>query len=241
MKKLECYGIRGKLFNWLKSYLENRNQYVHYNGYDSDKKVVTHGVPQGSILGPLLFILYINDFSRSSDLLFSILFADDTSVFIEGTNYDQVIDIVNNELERINIWLKANKLTVNIKKTHYMMFHRTRIKHNLRNITICDMNVTCTKNTKFLGVIIDNKLRWSDHINYIKNKISKSIGIINKTRNFLNKNTLRNLYYTFIYPYLIYCIEIWGNTNDIHLDPLIKIHKKSIRVISFSHHLFFKI
>ena len=225
MKKLECYGIRGKLFNWLKSYLENRNQYVHYNGYDSDKKVVTHGVPQGSILGPLLFILYINDFSRSSDLLFSILFADDTSVFIEGTNYDQVIDIVNNELERINIWLKANKLTVNIKKTHYMMFQRTRIKHNLRNITICDMNVTCTKNTKFLGVIIDNKLRWSDHINYIKNKISKSIGIINKTRNFLNKNTLRNLYYTFIYPY-----------PYIHLDPQIKIHKKSIRVISFSQH-----
>ena len=105
MKKLECYGIRGKLFNWLKSYLENRNQYVHYNGYDSDKKVVTHGVPQASILGPLLFIIYINDFSRSSDLLFSILFADDTSVFIEGTNYDQVIDIVNNELERINLWL----------------------------------------------------------------------------------------------------------------------------------------
>ena len=82
---------------------ENRNQYVHYNGYDSDKKTVTHGVPQGSILGPLLFILYINDFSRSSDLLFSILFADDTSVFIEGTNYDKVINIVNNELERINI------------------------------------------------------------------------------------------------------------------------------------------
>ena len=137
MKKLKCYGIRGKLFNCLKSYLENRNQYVHYNGYDSDKKVVAHGVPQGSILGPLLFILYINDFSQSSDLLFSILFADDTSVFIEGTNYDKVIDIVNNELERINIWLKANKPTVNIKKTHYMMFHRTGIKHNLRNITIC--------------------------------------------------------------------------------------------------------
>ena len=116
-----------------------------------------------------------------------------SSVFIEGTNYDKVIDIVHNELERINIWIKDNKLTVNIKKSNYMMFHRTRIKHNLHNITICDMNVTCTKNTKFLGVIIDNKLRWSDHINYIKNKISKSIGIINNTRNFLNKNTLRNL------------------------------------------------
>ena len=150
-----------------KSYLDNRKQYVHYNGYDSDKKTITHGVPQGSILGPLLFILYINDFSRSSDLLFSILFADDTSVFIEGTSYDKVIDIVNKELDRINIWLRANKLTINIKKTHYMMFHRTRIKHKLRNITICGTNVSYTKNTKFLGVIIDNKLRWSDHINYI--------------------------------------------------------------------------
>ena len=108
------YGIRGRILNWLKSYLDNRKQYVHYNGYDSDKKTITYGVPQGSILGPLLFILYINDFSRSYDLLFSILFADDTSVFIEGTSYDKVIDIVHKELERINIWLRANKLTLNI-------------------------------------------------------------------------------------------------------------------------------
>ena len=176
----------------LKSYLSNRTQYVHYNGYDSDKKTITHGVPQGSILGPLLFILYINDFSRSSDLLFSILFADNTSVvFIEGTNYDKVIDIVNKELELINIWLRANKLTVNIKKTYYMMFHRTRIKYNHRDITINGKNVAYTKNTKFLGVIIDNKL-----------------------------NMVRSYY-----PYLIYCIEVWGNTNDIHHDPLIKIIK----------------
>ena len=86
--------------------------------------------------------------------------------------------------------------------------------------------ITYLKNTKNFGVIIDHKLNWSDHILYIKNKISKSIGIINKTRNLLDKNTLRNLYYTFIYPYLIYCIEIWGNTNDTHLNPMIKIQKK---------------
>ena len=84
-----------------------------------------------------------------------------------------------------------------------MMFYQTRIKHKLHNITIYNTNVSYTKNTKFLGVIIDNKLRWSNHINYIKNKIAKSIGIINKTRNFLSKNTPTNLYYTFIYPYLI--------------------------------------
>ena len=97
-------------------------------------------------------------------IFYSQFYLQMTQVF----SYDKVIDIVNKELNRINIWLRANKLTINIKKTHYMMFHRTRIKHKLRNITICGTNVSYTKNTKFLGVIIDKKLRWSDHINYIK-------------------------------------------------------------------------
>ena len=158
-------------------------------------------------------------------------------MFIEGTHYDKLIDILNEELEKIDVWLKANKLTINIKKTHFMIFHRTRIKHKSRDVTIRGNSLTCTHNTKFLGVIIDDKLNWSDHILYIKNKISKSIGIILKTRSFLNESTLRNLYFTFIYPYLIYCVEIWGNTNDTHLKPIIKIQKKSIRTITFSHYL----
>ena len=127
----------------------------------------------------------MNDFSRSSDLLFSILFADDTSVFIEGTNFTNISQILNTELENVNIWLKANKLTVNIKKTHYMMFHRTRIKLNTNfKILINNNIIDHTNNTKILGVIIDNKMNWSAHIHYIKNKISKSIGILFKIRNF---------------------------------------------------------
>ena len=131
--KFERYGIRGKTHRWFESYLSNRSQYqVEYNNSNSDTKLITHGVPQGFILGPLLFIIYMNDFSRSSDLLFSILFADDTSVFIEGTSFTNISQILNTGLESVNICLKANKLTVNIKKTHYniMMFHRTRIKLN---------------------------------------------------------------------------------------------------------------
>ena len=118
-----------------------------------------------------------------------------------------------------------------------MMFHRPRIKCEKRTITMCDNSLTYSKNTKFLGVVIDDKLNWSDHILYIKNKISKSIGIIHKTRTFLDINTLSNLYFTFIYPYLIYCIEIRGNSNYSHLNPIIKIQKKGIRAISFAHNL----
>ena len=225
LRKLELYGIRGNVHDWLSSYLNNRSQFVHYNEYNS------------SILGPLLFIIYINDFSRASRLLFSILFAEDTSVFIEGTNYDKIIDILNTEMKRIDIWLKSNKLSIKILKTHYMMFHRTRIKCEKRTITIRDNSLTYSKNTKLFGVIIDDKLNWSDHILYIKNTILKSIGIIHKTHNYLYRNTLRSIYFTFIYPYLIYCIESWGNSNDSHLNPIIKIQKKGIRAISFAHYL----
>ena len=120
------------MYEWFKSYLANRSQYVIYNKSKSEIKNITHGVPQGSILGPLLFIYiyYINDFSRASDLLFSILFADDTSVFIEGQSYTGVIETLTKELKKIECWLNSNKLTQNIKKTHYMIFHRSRIKTN---------------------------------------------------------------------------------------------------------------
>ena len=238
LHKLEKYGIKDNLLQWFRSYLKDRSQYVEYNNHKSERKTITHGVPQGSILGPLLFILYMNDFSRSSDLLFSIIFADDTSVFIEGTQFDEIIKVLNNELEKVNVWLKANKLTINIQKTHYMMFHRTKIKKkNRKQIIICGNDINYASSTKFLGVIIDNKMSWAEHILYIKNKISKSVGIINKVRNFVDKQTLRNLYFTFVYPYLIYCIEIWGNTNDTHLNPIILVQKKCIRAITFSHYL----
>ena len=109
LNKLYLYGIRGNIYNWFKSYLTNISKYAKYNNVKSKTEIITHGVPQGSIMGPLLFIIYMNDFSRSSELLFSIVFADDTSVFIEGTCLNDISEILNTELEKISLWLEANK------------------------------------------------------------------------------------------------------------------------------------
>ena len=234
LKKLYALGVRGNIYEWFNSYLRNRTQFVSYNTINSETMSITHGVPQGSIMGPLLFILYINDFSRASDILFSIMYADDTNVFIEGSTYDGIIDVLNVELTKLDTWLKANKLTINVKKTHYMVFHRSRIKSS-KDVQINQHILSLAKSTTFLGIIIDDKLKWTNHINHVKNKISKAIGIINKTRDFIDRHTTKQLYYTFVYPYLIYCTEIWGNASATHLDPIIKLQKRCIRNIAFAH------
>ncbi len=117
-----------------------------------------------------------------------------------------------------------------------MIFHRSRIKNDVKNIMFQDEVIHRVSSTKFLGVIIDDKLKWKEHITYVKNKVSKSFGILYKTRQYLDKCTLRNLYYTFVYPYLIYCVEVWGNACSSYLEPLIIAQKQCIRTITFSHY-----
>ena len=235
LRKLEAYGIKNNVIRLIKSYLSDRKQYVQFSDGKSDVKGVLHGVPQGSILGPLFYIIYANDFSRASELLFTIMFADDTSVFIEGQSCENVCQLLNKELEKCDIWIKANKLTLNLKKkTHFMIFHRSRIKSEDVQITIRNENIKETNSIKFLGIIVDNKLKWHEHIIYIKNKVSRAIGIIYKARKYANKQTVKQMYYTFAFPYLIYCCEIWRNTSHTYLDPLIKCQKKIIRIMTFS-------
>ena len=147
-------------------------------------------------------------------------FADDTSVFLEGNNLNSLSTIINEELSKLSIWLASNKLTLNIEKSHYVIFHRARLKQS--NFNISNISLERVTSTKFLGAIIDEKLFFTRHISYIKIEISKAMGIIIKARKYLNKKSLINLYHSFAFPYLTYCIEIWGNASDIHLDALIK-------------------
>ena len=127
-EKLEYYGIRGIPLNWFKSYLDSRKQYVEYNGTKSDEQIISCGVPQGSILGPLLFLLYINDLASVSNKLYTLLFANDSNMFISGKNLNDLIDTMNMEMIKVIEWLQVNELSLNLKKTYFMVFRRKRGK-----------------------------------------------------------------------------------------------------------------
>ena len=197
-------------------------------------KTIKCGVPQGSILGPLLFLIYINDLVSVCKNSSPFLFADDTNLFINGTNLQDMTNKINAELHEISKWLKVNKLSLNVKKTHFMVFTSRKCLPEFFDIHIDGYGIERVKHTKFLGVFIDDKLSWKKHISYISSKISRGIGIIVKARKLLSLNALKTLYFSFIYPYYTYCNQVWGSACDSYLHPLVILQKRCIRIITLS-------
>ena len=180
LAKLQYYGIRGVPNKWFSSYLSNRKQYVSINNSNSIPSDISCGVPQGSILGPILFIIYVNDLNSVSQQLRNIMFADDTNLFLTGNSIETIESLMNSELCNLIEWFQANLLSLNISKTNYIVFSKKR--NITANILIGDTPLVKLDTTKFLGVIISCDLKWNSHIDVVLNKISKNVGIIAKVR-----------------------------------------------------------
>ena len=175
--KLEHYGFRGKILELLKSFISNRKYFVSVNGSTSETKTVNIGVPQGSTLGPLLFLLYVNDMSNSSSILNFKQFTDDTTITHSGPNLELLTKEIEQELSKVLDWLLANKLIINLTKTHSMLFTNKRVD---RKIIIKANNTNLEQKTecKFLGIIVDDGITWKSHINHISSKITKTLAIL---------------------------------------------------------------
>ena len=234
LEKLNYYGIRGVANEWLCSYLSERKQCTQFNDSISNFENISCGVPQGSILGPLLFILYLNDLQNVSDVLFFLMYADDTNMFISGDDLAVLNETINTELPKIHTWFNANKLSLNVQKTNYMLFHsnRRKVNSNSLSISINDCIVNEVYQTKFLGIIFDCCLTWKPHVDYLCKKLSKNFFLLSNARKIVDNDLMVKLYNTFIYSYIQYGIVVWGNAKANAIDRLISFQKRTLKMIA---------
>jgi len=232
LKKLEKYGIRGNALNLFQSYLDSRSQFVKINNNSSSLIDIEFGVPQGSILGPLLFLIYINDLPNATNF-FIRLFADDTFLCSQNDDIKLLENEANNELQKVFSWLASNKLTLNIKKSKFMIISKRKklqpitVKINNENLEKCD-------SYKYLGVFIDKDLTWKPHIDHISKKISKACGALSKLRHCVGIETLKTIYYALVNSYLRYGLLAWGNASPSALYSLNVLNNKVLRIITFA-------
>jgi hypothetical protein len=241
--KLSHYKFTPNAINWFHSYLNGRTQCVQLNNEISQLEEIKCGVPQGSILGPTLFILYINDLVNHTGCFTPILYADDTNLFFESRNLNGDIDLINLGLDLISNWCIANKLTLNLTKTNYIVMKSHQNNFVLENQVIMnDHPLNLVDSVKFLGITIDSHLTWKTHIRATCSKIRTSTGLIYIASSFLPRHILIKLYNALINSQLIYCIESWGNALPTNLQPLKIIQNKVLRSIykqtSGSKHLY---
>ena len=236
LSKLHHYGIRGVANKWFSSYLSNRYQKVSLNGESSTTLPVSCGVPQGSILGPLLFLIYINDMNTAMQFSTVYHFADDTNLLYSCKCLKVLRKRMNKDLVLLYDWLCANRLSLNATKTEFIVFrplrHRStdRVTLKLHHTILFE-----SSKIKYLGLILDNKLDWKSHISELSKKLSRALGLLYKIRDLCPLSVLRSLYFSIFNSHLSYGLVVWGNASKLYINKIKSLRKGALKSIVSAH------
>ena len=239
-KKLQIYGVQHRELSWFRSYLSYRKQFCRVNDVASDINDIEVGVPQGSCLGPLLFLIYINDLPRAVQGSTVSMHADDTSLCHQSNDITQLNKAINNDLRHLDSWLQGNKLSLNVAKTHSML-NTTKQKRNILRgtnlnleLNIRESELEVAQKTKYLGVKTDHSLDWKEQIKAVSAKVSRAVGCLKHAKNFLPRETLKTLYTGIVEPHFRYCCSVWGCCGSTDINQLQKLQSRAARIVTNS-------
>lgn len=224
LRKLSVYGFRGVALQWFNSYLSNRLQFVSLNGNVSQKMTISSGVPQGSVLGPILFLLYINDIIQLNISGKFTLFADDTTILWRSKNSSDLLPVISSDISKVKQWCESNHLCLNLSKTHLMGFNS-----EVDKVDFASDSIHSASHTKFLGLTIDDKLKFQNHITRLCSKIASGCYCVRIAFKELGKCTARSTYFAVVESHLRYGLPFWGSCNQDHFHSVFVLQKRAIR------------
>ncbi len=235
LRKLGMYGFSDESCQWFANYLGNRLQFAKVNGKISGGRTTLCGVPQGSILGPLLFIIYINDLYKYITDCKLNLYADDTALYTSNHSYIDLILSLRIEMATLSQWMLANKLTLNVKKTKFVIFGTKpkllKIPERRMTLEINNQEVEQVKSFKYLGFLLDESLNYQEHIDYVYTKSCQKLGAIRKCRNCLSNKLTLMLYKSLVAPLIDYCDIVYSNANKTDIAKLQLVQNTACQII----------
>ena len=234
LKKFEHYGVRRHAFKWFTPYLTSRKQYTKVNNIDFQISYISYGAPQGSVLGLLLLLIYINDLNRAVTFSYIQHFADDTNIIYRHKPLRKINQRISYDLRNIVEWLKANRIALNTDQTRTVLFRAPRKPLTRKvNFRTSGQRIKVKTCAKYLELIIDEFLNWKSHFNVLRTNLGRSTGLVSKIRYFVSVNLLRTIYFAIFNSYLHYGFQVWGQNKNASTKEIALIQDKALRIMSF--------